>query len=240
MDTAAKPAKTKPVDAALRALKILKVFSQATPELTLSEIAVHTGMVKSTTLRMLLSLVEEGFVTVNANRRYMLGPEVYRLGCCYAENFDLEQRIRPRMKALVRDAGECVSFFQRLGDQRMCLFRENSQQVLREHVAEGHTVVLDRGAAGRVLVDFEHTPALQAASLEVRASLPYISHGERNSEIGGLAAPVFSPLKGGLIGALAISGPVVRLTPERLDALRPLIYAAAAELSAQLGSRFYA
>ncbi|WPB56442.1 IclR family transcriptional regulator [Xylophilus sp. GOD-11R] len=239
MDTATNPVKTKPVDAALRALKILKVFDHRRPELTLSEIAAQTGMVKSTTLRMLLSLIEEGFVTVNASKRYMLGPEVYRLGCCYADSFDLEQRIRPRMKALVRDSDECVSFFQRLGDQRMCLFRENSQQVLREHVAEGDTVVLDKGAAGRVLMDFERTNALESGSEAVRARLPYISHGERNSEIGGLAAPVFSNQKG-LIGALAISGPVARLTPERIDALRPLIYATAAELSMLLGSRFYA
>lgn len=239
MDTAIVP-KTRPVDAALRALKILKVFGQSSPELSLSEIAQRTGMAKSTTLRMLLSLAEEGFVAVNASKRYMLGPEVYRLGCCYADNFDLEQRIRPRMKALVRESGECVSFFQRLGDQRMCLFRENSQQVLREHVAEGHTVVLDRGAAGRVLVDFERVSPLEAGTMAMRASLPYISHGERNSEIGGLAAPVFSTLKGGLLGALAISGPVARLTPERIESMRPLIYSTAAELSALLGSRFYA
>jgi len=230
--------KTKPVDAALRALKILKVFNHRAPELTLSEIALQIGMVKSTTLRMLLSLIEEGFVTVNASKRYMLGPEVYRLGCCYADSFDLEQRIRPRMKALVRSSDECVSFFLRLGDKRMCLFRENSLQVLREHVAEGDTVVLDRGAAGRVLLDFEKTSALESGSDTVKATLPYISHGERNSEIGGLAAPVFSHLKG-LIGALTISGPIARLTPERIEELRPMIYATAAEISALLGARFY-
>jgi DNA-binding IclR family transcriptional regulator len=232
------PVKTKPVDAAMRALKILKVFNHRSAELTLSQISAATDMAKSTVLRMLLSLIEEGFVIATTSKRYMLGPEVYRLGRCYADSFDLEDRIRPLMKELVKSSDECVSFFQRVGDKRMCLFRENSQQLLREHVAEGDTVVLDRGAAGRVLLDFEKTNPLDPGSLDLKGTLPYVSHGERNAEIGGLAAPVFSNFSG-LIGALAISGPVMRLTPERIETLRPLIYTTAAAISSRLGSRFY-
>lgn len=230
--------KTKPVDAAVRALKILRIFSHRSVELSLHEISERTGLAKSTALRMLLSLIEEGFVTFTSAKRYMLGPEVYRLGCIYVQSFDLEQRIRPLMKQLVAGADECVSFFQRVGNQRMCLFRENSQQLLREHVAEGDMVALDRGAAGRVLVNFANVDALERGSPDLKASLPYVSHGERDIAIGGLAAPVFSQIQG-LAGALAISGPIIRLTPERIDTLRTLIYATAADMSARLGARFY-
>lgn len=232
------PVKTKPVDAALRALKILKVFNHRTPQLTLSQISQQCGMVKSTTLRMLLSLVEEGFITVDIDKRYMLGPEVFRLGSCYAGSFELEPHIRPVMKTLVEQTGECVSFFQRVGDKRMCLFRENSHQVLREHVAEGDTVVLDRGAAGRVLLDFAGFNGDHRSQPGILDSLPYVSHGERDAGIGGLAAPVFSGFKG-LLGAITISGPVSRLTPERIRELRKSVFSAAAQISAELGARFY-
>ncbi len=230
--------KTKPVDAATRALRILKVFNHRTPTLQLSQIAQKTGMVKSTTLRMLVTLVEEGYMTVDNEKRYSLGPELYRLGRCYVESFNLESHIRPKLKVLVEETGESISFFQQVGNKRMCLFREDSDQVLREHVAEGDTVDLDRGAAGRVLIDFEAVSGIEPASKDQRLSLPYLSLGERDAGIGGIAVPVFSSLQG-LVGALTISGPVSRLSSQRMLELAPHLYSAAAELSRSMGTQFY-
>jgi len=230
--------KTKPVDAVTRALRILKVFNHRTPTLALSQIAQKTDMAKSTTLRMLVTLVEEGYICVDADKRYSLGPEVYRLGRCYVDGFNLERHIRPVMKSLVDETSESISFFQQVGDKRMCLFREDSSQVLIEHVAEGGTVDLDRGAAGRVLLDFQHVGGYEPALKEQRMALPYQSLGERDAGIGGIAVPVFSSLQG-LVGALTISGPVMRLSQERMTELAPHLYRAAAKLSSAMGSRFY-
>lgn len=237
-DPATTELKTKSVDAVVRALRILKIFDHGAPELSLAEISRRTGFVKSTCMRMLLSLAEEGLISVTPERRYTLGPEVYRLGKCYSGGFRLESHVRPVMKSLVAETNECVSFFQRVGNRRMCLFREDSEQVLREHVAEGDTVTLDRGAAGRVLMQFARVDAMQAAPAEVLADLPFVSIGERDSEIAGVSAPVFSNAAG-LVGAIAISGPLSRLTPDRIAVLAPRISDAAILLSHRLGARFY-
>lgn len=230
--------KTKPVDAVIRALQILKTFDHTAPELSLAEVCRRTGTVKSTALRMLISLAQEGLITVTPDRRYALGPELYWLGKCYADSFRLEDHVRPVMKDLVASAQECVSFFQRVGNKRMCLFREDSAQILREHVAEGDTVSLDKGAAGRVLTHFAKYDSMTPSPARTLESLPFVSIGERDSEIGGIAAPVFSNATG-LVGAITISGPLSRLTQSRIDGLKPLVYASAAELSGKLGARFY-
>lgn len=230
--------KTKPVDAVVRALQILKSFDTNAKDMSLAELCRRTGIVKSTTLRMLLSLAEEGMITITPDRRYALGPELYRLGKRYADSVEFEDHIRPVMKELVASTQECVSFFQRVGNKRMCLFREDSDQLLREHVAEGDTVSLDKGAAGRVLTQFAKHDAMTLGPAKTLESLPFISIGERDSEIGGIAAPVFSNVTG-LVGAMTISAPLTRLSESRIATLRPLVYAAAARVSKALGARFY-
>ncbi|SDH98433.1 IclR family transcriptional regulator [Alloyangia pacifica] len=230
--------KTKSVEAVIRALQVLKLFDKSTQELSLAEISRRTGMVKSTALRMLVSLAEEQMVTVTADRKYALGPEIYRLGKAYTSGFNLESHVRPAMQQLVLDANECVSFFQRIGNRRMCLFREDSDHLLREHVAEGDTVSLDRGAAGRVLTTFPKQDPNLTAPLRTLEQLPLVSIGERDAEINGLAAPVFSAAQG-LVGALTISGPKSRLTESYIEELKPKVLRTAANLSARLGARFY-
>jgi DNA-binding IclR family transcriptional regulator len=49
-----------------------------------------------------------------------------------------------------------------------------------------------------------------------------------------MAAPVFGPGEA-LAGALALSAPVIRWTPEALAAARPLLTQAAAALSRRIG-----
>lgn len=230
--------KTKSVDAVIRALSILKLFDQTTQDLTLAEISRRTGMVKSTALRMLVSLADEQLITVTADKRYALGPEVYRLGKAYSAGFNLETHVRPAMQDLVKDVNECVSFFQRIGNRRMCLFREDSDHLLREHVAEGDTVSLDKGAAGRVLTSFAKQDAALPAALATLESLPFVSLGERDAEITGIAAPIFSGAQG-LVGALTISGPKSRLTEDYIVTLKPRVLHAAAAVSRKLGARFY-
>ncbi len=230
--------KTKPVDAVIRALQILKTFDHQAPTMSLAEVCRRTGTVKSTTLRMLLSLAEEGLITVTPERRYTLGPVLYRLGKCYAANFRLEDHVRPVLKELVAHSEESVSFYQRVGNKRICLFRENCAQILREHVSEGETLALDKGAEGRVLTQFAKYDAMMPAPAKILGSLPLVSVGERDPGIGGIASPVFSSADG-LVGAMTISGPITRLTPARIKALRPIMYEANAQLSRSLGARFY-
>jgi DNA-binding IclR family transcriptional regulator len=51
-----------------------------------------------------------------------------------------------------------------------------------------------------------------------------------------VAAPVFDE-KGGVVAALSVSGPTLRLTPKRIAELRPVVIKHSRALSKQLGHR---
>ena len=64
-----------------KALGLLKIFNNQTPELTLSEISQLSGIGKSSALRFLHTLEGEGFVSYDeTTHKYSLGIELYRLG----------------------------------------------------------------------------------------------------------------------------------------------------------------
>ena len=64
-----------------KALGLLKLFDNRTPELTLSEISQLSGIGKSSALRFIHTLMGEGFLTYDeTTHKYSLGIELYRLG----------------------------------------------------------------------------------------------------------------------------------------------------------------
>ena len=224
------------VDAVNRALSILTCFGERDDRLSLTEIAKRTGLYKSTVLRLIESLELQGFLVRHEDRGYSLGSELMRLGSLYARQFRLEDRVRPLLARLVADTGESASFYRREGARRICLFRNDSPSAIREHVREGDVLSLDKGAGGRVLKIFPGKSPNELQPMVV--DLPYVSFGERDNETGSVAAPVFG-LEDRVIGALTVSGPMSRFTPDRVDRIRTAIMDTARELSLTLGSRVF-
>ncbi|MER9332835.1 hypothetical protein NKJ06_02230 [Mesorhizobium sp. M0293] len=70
------------------------------------------------------------------------------------------------------------------------------------------------------------------------AKIPFISLGKGDSETAAMAVPVFSGSEG-MIGALAVSGPLTRFTPEKLVSIRPLLLDFGERLSISLASSQY-
>lgn len=230
--------KTKGVEAVDKALHILSLFTTDSPKLSLGEISQRSGYVKSTALRLLISLQNAGLIVATADKNYMVGPQTFRLGHLYQRSLRLEPIVRPVLRALVLRTGESGSFFRREGNIRICLFREDSSQVLREHVPEGEAVGLDKGAPGHVLSEFSDVDGTRPASEGQLGRLPIVSLGERGPDIAGIAAPVFGAAQG-LVGAVTLSGPRTRFTPQAIDDMKPLVMQAASELTGALGGSFY-
>ncbi len=220
------------VAAADRALSILLCFPKAGSPLTLAELSHHTGLYKSTILRLLVSLENGALVEKLENGTYALGWAAGWLGASYRQSLGLEHRVRPILRQLRMETGESASFYRRDESVRVCLYREESQQMIRDHVAEGSVLPLDRGAAGHVLTRFNDS-AGPASTLLVE--LPVMSFGERDPEVAALAVPVFG--EGNLLaGALTISGPISRLTPQRADEISPILRREGLVLSKKLGA----
>jgi DNA-binding IclR family transcriptional regulator len=232
----AKSKAAKGVDAVDRALAILRCYEERSAVLTLTEIAERTGLYKSTVLRLAASLENAGFLVRHSDKTYALGAELMRLGSLYVRAFRLEDHVRPVLRNLLEDTGESTSFFRKEGDRRICLFREDSQHGIRDHIREGDVLSLEKGAAGHVLTRFDLPPAGVSRLADLLAQLPETSFGERDAETAAIAAPVFAD-KGRLAGALSISGPMTRFGPDDVARMTPALLKAARELSERLGGR---
>lgn len=219
------------VAAADRALSVLSAFRKGDRALSLAELASRTGLVKSTIMRLAISLGEHGYLARDDDGSYRLDAEVLRLGTIYTQSFRLEAHVTPVLEGLVARTGETAAFYVRRGEQRLCLFRVDSPHLLRMHVRVGDALPLDSSAIAQVLRAFAPRPLpAYAATLE----LPLVTMGATDPHTGAMAMPVFGP-GDTLAGALALSAPVIRWTTDALAATRPILVEAAAALTRRIG-----
>lgn len=210
-----------------RALSILSAFSTQSPQLSLADIARETGLHKSTILRLANSMMLYGFMHRDADGRYSVGASVWRLGLIFRKEFVSRDQVAPALKQLVRATGETASFYVRAGQERVCLYRENSPNLLRFHVEEGMRLQLSTGASGMVLRHFSGEPVDDLSAFNDNGTASSV--GQTNPNISSVATPVFSP-SGALQGALAVSGLVSRFDVSARRKVTPLLEALATSL----------
>lgn len=223
-----KPSGLKGVSAVDRALSILTAFQRGDGEVSLAELTKRTGLVKTTVMRMALSLESFGLIRRVDDGGYRLDAEVMRLAACYQHAFGLADHVTPVLEQLARSTGETASFYTRRGEQRLCLFRVESANQIRMHVQPGDLRPMDKSAIAQVLRHFDRGRG--AATIET----PIFTSGVTDPHSAALATPVFGP-GGALLGALALSGPVTRLTAARADEIRPQLRSAGVDLTTACG-----
>ena len=199
-----------------KALSVLRLFTPSQPELSLKHISPTTGLYKSTVLRMLASLEHAGLVTKKMDGKYILGPSIASLHSAYQQNIALEAIALPILEDLMVSTQESAAFHTRQGDQRLCLFRVDSNQALRDHIKTGDLLPLDKGAGGKVLMAFEG--ATGKLFSQIRAEMVLAISGDRVKEIAGISAPVFTSQ--GLLGVITLTMPSYRMLEKQKKNVR--------------------
>jgi DNA-binding IclR family transcriptional regulator len=179
-------------------------------------------------VRLLASLSHGGLLRKTPEGLWALGPEISRLASLYTASFSLEDVVLPVIKALVNKTGESVALHVKQGHQRLCLYRVDSPQLLRDHVRAGDVLPLDRGAGGRVLMAF--TGAKGKIYDKIRKDGYIMVAGDRVPGLVGVSAPVCKG-HGELVGALTLTVPESRFKAQFVGDLRR----AAASLCEKLG-----
>ncbi|MFC9689619.1 IclR family transcriptional regulator [Kribbella sp. NPDC056951] len=242
-----------------RAVAILRCFDARTPDLGISDLSRATGLSTSTVHRLLLAMLENGLIRQTAQRRYAIGPLVARLAHATGVPATLRDAAMPVLRRLRDDSEETAAVHELLPTaHRMVLDQVESRHQLRRTYTEfGIPVPLPQGAPGKVLLAFspwERQVAVLTGRLEqvlpntitdpdvlatqfaeIRARGYAKSATERTQGICSVAAPVFD-YSGQVVGCLSISGPEMRMSPERLDELGALVAPAAWEVSELLGA----
>ncbi len=217
-----------------RALAILDSFTDESPRLSLADISRRTGLYKSTLLRLLGSLQQSGLVARDEDGEYHVGGTAMRLANLYQRSLRGANLIASALQRLVQATSENANFYVRRGDVRVCVYCADSPHRIRAHTLVGDIFPLDRGAGGKIFSAFSDDLCSAPGLAVVRQRCIAVSHGEHTSDMSGLAAPVFG-IGRRIEGAISVTGPTNRFTPDRVMTFECELLRTAAELTSAFG-----
>jgi DNA-binding IclR family transcriptional regulator len=186
----------------------------------LGELVAATDLPRATAHRLAVALEVHGLLRRDGDGRFALGLHLAALGRTAAAAFPLAELARPALEQLRSATGESVQLYVRDGDRRRCVASLDSPNELRTIVAVGARLPLDRGSAGKVL--------LEPAAVGRRGWVESVE--EREPGVASVSAPVVGG-DGAVVGAVSVSGPVGRTTRQPGRRYGDLVVAAAAEIS---------
>jgi len=219
------------VDAVERALSLLNALGSFETPLSLKELAIKTGLSKATILRLTVSLERFGYVGRSLAGSYQLGPTLWRLGSVFRQNLELEPIIRPAMQAMVSLTQESASFWIPRGEERMCLFRQNSPRSARSHVEEGESSPIGKGSGGHIVAYFLGMPTRFSEDICSEGVIATI--GDRDPDVASVSAPVLGPNRE-FVGALTLAG-ILNRFEAHVPEYKVIVKQAAASITRQLG-----
>lgn len=240
-----------------RGLAVLRSFGAQAPAQTLSQVAERTGLTRAGARRILLTLVQLGYVASD-ERLFRLTPRVLELGFAYLSSLPLWQRAQPEMETLVQTVQESCSAAVLDGHEIVYVLRVPVRRIMSIDLGVGSRLPAYCTSMGRVLlaglpeatwrerlvamplqpltprtvVDLDRLVELLA---QVRRQGWSLVEEELEHGLMSLAAPVFNR-SGQVVAAINISSQRSRRTPTQAkQELLPPLLAAAQRISELVG-----
>ncbi|MFD9430167.1 IclR family transcriptional regulator C-terminal domain-containing protein [Streptomyces sp. NPDC060002] len=145
-----------------RGLAVIRSFDAAHPARTLSEVARACGLPRAAARRLLLTLVDLGYVHGDG-RLFRLTPRVLELGYAYLAGLTLPQVAEPHLEHLVVQVKESSSLCVLDGDDIVHIARVPTARIMSAVVTVGTRFPAHVTSVGRVML-----AALADAELELR------------------------------------------------------------------------
>jgi len=242
-----------------RGLMVLRCFSREDAALTLSEVAVLTGLTRAAARRFLLTLEQLGYVSVDG-RRFSLRPKVLELGYTYLSSLGLPAIAEPYLEALVDRIHESSSVAVLDGNDVVYVSRIPTKRIMTISLAVGSRLPAYATSMGRVLLGGLTDRQLDdyLAGVELRPlTARTVTDAERLRTLVQAAAAqgwsmvdqeleegvrsVSAPLKGRsgrVLAAMNVSAHASRVTIDRLrQEIAPQVRDTARAISAELQRR---
>ncbi len=152
------------VQSLARGLEVITTFDAEHGALTLSEVATRAGLTRATARRLLLTLVELGYVRLEG-RSFALTPQVLRLGSAYLTGMGLPEVAQPHLERLSSRVGESSSVAVLDGAEIVYVARvATTHRLMRVGITVGTRFPAYATSMGRVLLA-ALPPAQRDASL---------------------------------------------------------------------------
>ena len=244
-----------------KALELLDFFSESRREIGLGEFVKLTGRDKATVHRHLVELLQNGWLEQDpSTRAYRLGPAILRLSAVRETTYPTRALIRPVVRRLSEDVGELVHASLLQGDQLSPIFfadprrhgvqvHFNLSELLPLHATSSGLAVLafgpdalrDRILSGAMTPFTDATvtdpAALRGLIEEVRQSGLASLSNAFDPEVASQGTAIYGP-GDWPVGALSVSVPSVRATPEHLATIRGPLIEAARDITRSLGGTY--
>lgn len=223
---------------------LVRVLESEEP-VALTDLASASGIPKSTASRLLSALERQGLVEQEGERgRLRPGPAILRVAERNMVERNLIELAGPSLDALSAASGETINLAvpTRLGVEHIA--QVDSIHFLGTGQWLGRQVEFHTTANGKVFLAYgratapagDDPPPLSRAALElVRSEEFAVAVDELELGLAAIASPVRGA-GGEVMAALSISGPTMRMTPERIAELKPILIQEARVLSARLGN----
>ena len=130
---------------------VINSFSRERPAQTLSEVAQLTGLTRATVRRVLLTLVELGYVHQNG-RLFSLTPKVLDLGYSFLSSFRVLELAQAPMERLVEEVKESSSLSILDGSEIVYVARVPTTRIMTISLALGSRLPAYPTSMGRVLL----------------------------------------------------------------------------------------
>lgn len=242
----------------VRALRLLKLFHGAAPELTFAEIHARSGLNRSTAIRILSALEAEGLVERNpATDGFRLGPQIAALGRRATGTGDLRELAQHEMDALAASTSETVTLEMLVEGKVQIVAESMGAHVIGAIPCIGTSWPAHATSSGKILLAAleperrrsvlgDRLRPLTERTITRRADLDgelsrvrdkgYAVNSEE-LEPGYVAVAVgIRDSRGDVVAALSVGGPKHRLTGNRLDELTAELRETAIQISRHLGA----
>jgi IclR family transcriptional regulator, acetate operon repressor len=241
-----------------KALELLNLFTQARAHIGLSEIARLAGLDKATVHRMLGSLAKHGLVEQDQHSRlYRLGAGTLRLARNREASFPTAALVEDILQGLTAKTGETSHASLIAGGQLATIGLVPGNKTVHVTLDAGEALPFHATASGLACLAYlppvhfstvmkrklaaytPHTPttpeAVEAAVQQVRAKGYAVSDQSYESDVFGIAAPVFAET-GFACGAIAVATPAHRMTADIETTILNHVLAAALTLTRRMGA----
>ena len=242
---------------ALRALKVLEALAQSRDALSATAVAGIIGVERSTAYRMLMTLMEAGYVVRDQRARaYRIGYKVLTLSRALLSGNEKTELVASCLREISARTGETAHYSVLERDCAVLVQRSLGTQLVTIDFQIGDRAPLHCTSIGKVLLAYQDSATIEAAILgglprfarntitdatrlraelrKVRAQCYAYDDMEFADDMRCVAVPVIEK-DGRVTGGISLSGPASRYSRQKLHELRNCVMAAARELSLRLG-----
>ncbi|RJR31342.1 MAG: winged helix-turn-helix transcriptional regulator [Desulfobacteraceae bacterium] len=135
-----------------RGFRILELFGEHASPLSLTEVANHTGLNKTTAQRFLRTLCTLGYVERQENRKFFWGPRILSLGVLYLNSSNLVKVAKPFLDELSGELHRTVNMAVLDGGHVVFLYRREVKVFLKYDLHPGSRLPAHCTASGKVLL----------------------------------------------------------------------------------------